>query len=194
MALMTGVVPSHMAKNLASALQVDKPFLAAVIEATCRQQKDEARSRILNDEIAYRDVFKPHLRTETEHTIPQPIFVAALIGTARLRLVRLPDEVWRLSAGDRDTRLKREILDHYHEHDGRVTAFGAIVGYSLVTVPGYGVDYGFPYDLMGDPAGPMRPVERLGKALLGTKRGDTRLTGFFRNVPVQILRDRRQSR
>jgi hypothetical protein len=57
-----------------------------------------------------------------------------------------------------------------------------------VTVLGYGVDYGLPYDLNGDPTGPMRPVERLGEAILGTKRGDTRLTGIFRNAPIQIIR------
>jgi hypothetical protein len=49
-------------------LVISQPLWAAVTEATGRQHRDEARSRILHGEIAYRDVFKPHLRTETEHT------------------------------------------------------------------------------------------------------------------------------
>jgi hypothetical protein len=58
--------------------------------------------------------------------------------------------------------------------------------YNLVTMPGYLVDFGFPYDIRGDPAGPMQTVERLGEAILGVKRGDTRLTGLLPNTPVEI--------
>jgi hypothetical protein len=52
---------------------------------------------------------------------------------------------------------------------------------------GYRVDSGLAFDLNGDPAGPLEPVKRLGEAGLGTKRGDTRLTGLFRDIPIGIL-------
>jgi hypothetical protein len=39
----------------------------------------------------------------------------------------------------------------------------------------------------GDPVGPMQPVERLGEAVLGTTRRDSRLTGLFRDTPIGIL-------
>src|SRR5580700_4652843 len=129
---------------------------------------------------AYRTAFKAHLRIETARTVPQPIFVAALVGTARLRLVALPDEAWAVRTEERDRLVKRTILDHYREHRGSVPAFGRIIGYTLVTLPGYRVDFGLPYDIDGNPSGPMRPVERLGEATLGMKRGDTRLTGFLK--------------
>jgi hypothetical protein len=69
-----------------------------------------------------------------------------------------------------------------------VPAFGEIVGYTLITLPGYRADFGLPYDLNGAQTGPMRRVERLGEALLGTKRGDTRLTGLFKNTQIKIIR------
>jgi hypothetical protein len=42
-----------------------------------------------------------------------------------------------------------------------------------------------PFNTDGDPAGPMRQIRRLGEATLGTKRGDTRLTGLL-NTAIQV--------
>jgi hypothetical protein len=68
------------------------------------------------------------------------------------------------------------ILGHYPEHDGRVPAVSAIVGYSHVTALGYGVDYDLPYHLNDDPAGPLLPVERLRDPHWAPNRGLTGLT------------------
>ena len=135
-ALMTGTVPPYMRKLLADALEVDDTLVDAVVAATTRQQQDEARALILAREAAYRAAFKPHLRTETTRTIPEPIFIAALLGIARLRHVEVSSEVWNASADDRDRLVKRAIQDHYGERDGYVPAFGAIVSYTLVTDAG----------------------------------------------------------
>jgi hypothetical protein len=185
-ALTTGTVPSHMAKHLADGLEVDGIIVDEVVAATEQQQHDEACQHILARETAYRAAFKPHLRCETARTIPEPIFVAALLGTARLRLVSVPDEIWHACADDRDRLVKQAIQDYHREHGGYVPAFGAVVGYTAVMMAGYRVDFGLPYDLNGDRAGPMQPVKRLGEAVLGTKRGDTRLTGLFRDIPIGI--------
>jgi hypothetical protein len=96
-------------------------------------------------------------------------------------------EVWNASADDRDRLVKRAIQDHYGERDGYVPAFGSIVSYTLVTMPGYLADYGFPFDTNGDRMGSIRPVERVGEAVLGTKQGDTRLSGLIRDTPIVIL-------
>ena len=185
--LTTGTVPPQIAKHLADALEVDEATVAAVTTATARQQHDEQSQRTLAREIAYRTAFRPHLRCESERAIPEPLFVAALLTSARLRLVGLPPETWQVSADERDRLLKRAIRDHYREHAGRVAAFGAILGYTLVVIPGYLVDFGFPYDLNGDPVGPMQPVKRLQEAVLGTKPSDSPLTGLFRDIPIGIL-------
>jgi hypothetical protein len=92
-----------------------------------------------------------------------------------------------MSSDERDRLLKRAIQKHYREHRGHVPSFGAIVGYTAVVMAGYRIDFGFLYDLDGDPVGPLQPVQRLHEAVLGTKPGDSRLTGLFRDTPIGTL-------
>jgi len=185
--LTTGTVPRQIIQHLADALRMDEAIVAAVISATAQQRQDEASRRALNREDAYRTAFKPHLRCETERDIPEPLFVAALLTSARLRLVPVCPETWQVGADERDRRLKRAIQDHCREHRGHVPSFGAIVGYTAVVIPGYLLDFGVPYDLNGDLTGPMLPVERLHEAALGTKPGGSGLTGLFRDTPIGVL-------
>ena len=110
------------------------------------------------------------------------------MGTARLRHVPLSDRAWQLDAEERDAMVKRAILDHHQTQRGRVVSFGEIVGYTLVTLPGYLVDFGIPFDLNGDRARSLCVVQRLSEATLGTKRGDTSLTGLLRDVPIKTIR------
>lgn len=187
-ALTTGVVPPQITKHLAEALEVDDALVAAVTGATERQRRDEAGRHRLAREIAYRAAFKPFLRTETDRAIPEPIFMAALLGTARLRHVQVADEVWLGNAEHRDRILKPIIQGHYRDSGGSVAAFGQIIGYTAVTMPGYGGDFGFGFDLNGNRIGPMREVARLGEATLGLRRGDTRLTGLLRNARISQIR------
>jgi hypothetical protein len=184
--LTTGTVPPQIAKHLADALQVDAALVAAVMAATAQQQRDEASRRALSREDAYRTAFQPHLRCETERDVPEPLFVAALLTSARLRLVPVYPETWRVGADERDRQLKAAIQKHYNDHRGYVPSFGAIVGYTAVVLAGYRLDLGLSYDVDGDPMGPLQPVERLHEAALGIKRGDSRLTGLFRDTPIGI--------
>ena len=186
--LMTGTPTPIIAAKLAEALEVEQDLLDAVLAATARQRHDEARSRILEQERAYRAAFRPHLQIQTEHAIPSPIFIAALIGTARLRLIALPDDTFSAEHETRDRIVKSVIVEHYRDHAGYVPAFGTIIGYVLVLLHGYErVDFGLPFDVTGDPAGAMCEVRRLPEATLGVKRGDTRLTGLFRNTEIRTL-------
>ena len=104
---------------------------------------------------------------------------------------------WEASTDDRNRLVKQVIRDHYRAHKGHVVPFGAI----LVTIPGYLVDFGYPFDTDGNSAGPMQEVKRLGEASLGIRSGDARLTGLLRNteikesywVPIQEFRRRSPS-
>lgn len=201
-ALLTGVVTPHLAHHLADALESDDALVGAVIVATTRQKRDEARlDRILwnridaitgkkrrprvESERAYRASFRPHLQAQTERQVPSPIFVAALLTVARLRIVHLPDGALTANDEARDQIIKTIIIDHWREKGGRVPAFGGITGYVLVSVAGYGgVDFGLPFNITGDRTGTMQKVERLEVATLGTKRGDTRLTGLLKTYRV----------
>lgn len=188
--LSTGIVPTTfgLTGKLASALEVNDRVLVAVIEASDWQRHDEHRAQVLAREAAYRAAFKPHLRAETARTRPEPLFIAALIGTVRLRHVALPHRAWQLDAPERDAVVKRAILEHHETQHGGIISFGEIVGYTLVTLPGYLADFGIPFDLNGDRAGPMCVVQRLSEATLGTKRGDTRLTGLLKDDPIKTIR------
>jgi hypothetical protein len=185
--LLTGVAPLHIANRLAEALEVDDALFCAVIDATMCQKRDEARGRRAESERAYRTSFHPHLQVQTERQVPSPIFVAALLTVARLRIVHLPDGALTANDEARDQIIKTIIVDHWTEKGGRVPAFGGMTGYVLVLVAGYsGVDFGLPFSITGDRTGAMQKVERLGEATLGTKRGDVGLTGLLQNSPIQI--------
>ena len=185
-ALKTGTVPAHMRNHLGSALELDETVIDSVVESTSRQRQDEWRAWLLAEEKEHMARFQPHLRTETARTVPEPIFVAALVGTARFRLVELPADIWETSIDDRNRLMKQAIRDHYRAHKAHVVPFGAILSYTVVTMPGYLVDLGYPFDVAGNPTGPMQEVKRLAEASLGVKRGDTRLTGFLRNTEIVV--------
>ena len=180
--LLTGIAPPFIQEKLADALQIDQELLDAVLVATAQQIHDETRTQVLAREDAYRAAFRPHLQVATERRVPSPIFVAALLGTARLRIVPISDAAFAASEDHRDQIVKTTIIEHYREHRGQVPAFGAITAYLLVFWAGYdGVDFGLPFNVVGDLAGPMRKVPRLPEARLGVKRADGRLNGLLKN-------------
>lgn len=203
--MLTGVVAPHVANHLADALETDDTLMKAVIAATTRQKRDEARLNCrlwkladaisgkkrrlrVERERSYRASFRAHLQVQTEREVPSPIFVAAMLGVARLRIVHVPEGALAANS-EADRIIKTVILDHWRETGGRVPTFGAITGYVLVLVAGYGgLDFGLPFSIIGDRAGTMQKVERLGEATLGTKRGDTRLTGLLKNAPIWVIR------
>ena len=186
--LLTGMLTSHIAKHLANALEVDDALVEAVIGATTRQKRDEGRRRRVESERAYVASFRPHLQVQTERYVPSPIFIAALLTVARLRLVVLPDEALTTNDEARDGIIKNIIIDHWRENGGRVPAFGGITGYVLVSIVGYGgFDFGLPFSVTGDRAGAMQKVERLGQATLGTRRGDTSLSGLLKDSPIRVI-------
>jgi hypothetical protein len=126
----------------------------------------QAQRRSDADECAYHTSFKPYLRCETEHDVPQPVFIAAMLGVRNLRVVPLPASTWKVPEDQRDQIVKVAIQQHYRHTDGRVPAFGKIRRYSLVVAPGKEVDLALPFDIRGKRAGPIRTVHRLGVASL----------------------------
>ena len=183
--LLTGAVTSHIAKHLANALDLDDALAEAVIDATTRQKSDEASRRRVESARAYSNSFRPHLQVRTQRAVPSPIFVAALLTVARLRIIALPDEALIANEEARDGITKTIIIDHWCENNGYVPAFGGITGCVLVLVAGYGgFDFGLPFSVTGNRSGAMHKVERLGEATLGTRRGDMSLTGVLGNSPI----------
>jgi hypothetical protein len=186
--LLNGSVTPHIAEHLAEALEADPALVGSVIDATMGQKHDEARERRIESERAYLASFRPHLQVQTERAVPSPIFVAALLTVARLRTVSLPEEALTANDEARDRIIKTTIIDHWHENNRYVPAFGGITGYVLVLIAGYGgFDFGLPFSVTGNRSGAMQKVERLGQATLGTRRGDVSLTGLLKDSPVQVI-------
>jgi hypothetical protein len=44
------------------------------------------------------------------------------------------------------------------------------------------------FSVTGDRTGAMQKVERLGEATLGTRRGDTHLTGLLKDSSIRVIR------
>jgi hypothetical protein len=62
--------------------------------------------------------FEPHLQVETEREVPDPIFLAGMIGIRALRHVPVPDEVWTSHEAKRDALVKTAIKKHYARCEG----------------------------------------------------------------------------
>jgi hypothetical protein len=124
--LLTGVMPRHVAKHLANALHIEDALVESVIGATTLQKCDEARRRRVETEQAYRASFRPHLQVQTERAVPSPIFVAALLTVARLRIIRVPEEALTANDEARDGIIQNIIVDHWRENGGHVPAFGCV--------------------------------------------------------------------
>jgi hypothetical protein len=177
--LLSGVLASQIADHLVSALEADETLVAAVVYAT-RLQRDDEASRLRIEGRSLQRVVPPAYSGQDGANCPFADFYRGAATVARLRIIHLPDEAIAAEGETRDRIVKSIIFDHWRETGGDVPAFGAITGYVLVLIAGYGAfDFGLPYDVTGDSAGGMQKVERLGEATLGTGRGDTRLTGLL---------------
>jgi hypothetical protein len=143
----------------------------------------------LEREQTYSAAFRPHLQVQTERAVPSPIFVAALLTVARLRIVPLTDRALTANDEARDRIIKATVIDHWRENNGRVPAVGGITGYVLVLVAGYGgFGFGLPFSIIGHRAGAMQKIERLSVATLETRRGDVSLTGMLKDSSIRVER------
>jgi hypothetical protein len=172
--MMTGTVPPFCTR-LAETLEVDQSIIEAAMIVTARQHDAEAAVHRLAKENAYREAFRPHLQVQVERDRPSPVFVAALIGVKRLRIVELPDFDGAEDESAHEQIVRPIIQQHYRDNAGHASCFGAITGYVFVCVAGYSVDFGVPFDTEGCPTGSMVSVERLPEATWGKRGGDGRL-------------------
>jgi hypothetical protein len=164
MSMRTGRTHPFVARNLATALAVDQTVIDRIVAETNVELHIEELKRRTLEEVGYRARFVPHLKVETERSVPQPIFVAAMAAMRRLRTVPVPSEVWIANEEMRDEIIRASIMGHFSRSRGHVPAFGMITGYSLVLNAAEGFDMGLPFDIEGRRIGPMKPVERLGRA------------------------------
>jgi hypothetical protein len=160
--LTTGMVPAFIARNLGAALDVEPDVIETAIAETATQRRAEAAAQRDAEEREYRANFRPHLRVETEYERPSPIFLVAMLGLSRLRVIS--DAVWTADEIARERIARAAITDHYRRCGGRLPAFGKVVGYTLAIEAASYCDLGLPYDVQGNAIGPICSVRRLGSA------------------------------
>ena len=130
---------------LPRALETSAETVKRALDQTVREielaEKQEAEAR---DKI-WRENFCPHAIILTEHTVPSPIFVAAMIGVEKLLRIDL-------DATQGPVSFVRQVLDRLPE---RVPAFGKPIGFVINYSPDKAVRF--------DPNG--QPIEMLDKAV-----------------------------
>ena len=92
-ALCSGDLSSCQAliSSLPRALDVSVETLEGVLTETRRQLIELDQQQQARDEAAWRASFRPHAIIVTERTVPQPIFIAALIGVDRILRIDFDD-------------------------------------------------------------------------------------------------------
>jgi hypothetical protein len=153
-----------LVQRLPEALEVPASLVRKAVEETGRQLR-------LAEDDAYRAVFKPHAVILTERLIPQPIFVAAFIGPARLQRidfdVALPPESFVRQALDGlhqkllefNPRLKKaKCTPDIVRHRGNIPAFGRPTGF----VVNYTPDHAVRFDLNGNAVETLERARRIG--------------------------------
>ena len=144
-------------QNLAAALDVDVDVIQATLETTRCAISDAEKQAEADAEAAWRRSFRPHGIIETEKSIPEPIFIAALMGTEKLKRIELDDTA-------QDAALLEQMIvrtrDHMAEWNGSIPAFGKATG----IVVNYTPDKAVRYDLEGNFRERLTSAVRLGSA------------------------------
>jgi hypothetical protein len=152
--------------GLPQALDVPAEVVQKAVEDTTRQLHEA-------QEAAWRAAFKPHAIILTDRKIPQPIFVAAMIGVDELLRIDFPPlagpETYRdlavegicskLARWNRDFNLRKGLGSY------QLPAFGRPVGF----VVNYSPDHAVSFDLDGHALETLSTAHRLGHATLHLK-------------------------
>jgi hypothetical protein len=152
---------------LPTALEVSPQAVECAIEETRRQivhTKEVARQA---REAAWRAAFKPHAIIVTERTVPQPIFVAAIIGVERLLRIDFNLAPPSVSYTDQAFAGIRQKLAEFRSESGRssetLPCFGRPVGVIVNCTP----DRAVRFDLDGNELEILSRPHRLGEAYIG---------------------------
>jgi transcriptional regulator with XRE-family HTH domain len=158
-------------RGLPSALDLPANRITHAVEET-RRQIEQAQHRAAQEEqAAWRASFKPHAIILTERQWPEPIFVAAMIGVARLLHVNFDSD------GDRASYVQKALQGMQWDlakWNGVVPAFGRPTG----IVINYTSDRAIRFDLDGIPHEFFSQAYRIGQGHLLMKG---------RPIPAEVM-------
>jgi hypothetical protein len=163
--------------GLPQALQLPAEVVQKAVEDTTRQLHEA-------HEAAWRASFKPHAIILTDRRIPQPIFVAALIGVDELLRIDFPPLASPEMYPDLAIEGIRLKLARWHRDFNRrkglgsyqLPAFGRPVGF----VVNYSPDQATSFDLGGNVVEVLSKAHRLGHATLHLKGSSSPLSAVLK--------------
>ena len=137
-------------QTLPSALEVTTDVVKQAIEQT-QQELHEA------DERAWRDSFRPHAIIVPKRKVPQPIFVAAMLGVDRLLRLDLDAALGPVTYF---SQAMDELKQRLARWKGVLPAFGRPVGF----IVNYAPDHAIRFDIQGNTVEILDRAHRLGVA------------------------------
>ncbi len=152
-------------RALPSALDVPTHDIVRAVEES-KFQLDAAKIKEApEEEAAWRAAFRPHAFIATERSIPEPIFVAAVLGIARLLRIDFNLALPAASFGQQALDGLHAKLVDWPELKGKIPAFGAPVG----VVINFSPDRAVRCDLDGNVLDELPHAYRLGSAQLSVR-------------------------
>jgi hypothetical protein len=146
--------------RLPKGLEVSEEAIEQAMQETRREIAEAERCAVAEENARWSAAFRPHAIILAKRSVPQPIFIAALIGVERLLLIKL-----NLSRGE----------DSFIEQ-ARVGIREKLREWNCTSLPGFGRPVGFivnytpdravRYDLDGNSLEVMREARRVGSATL----------------------------
>ena len=107
-------------RALPAALEVPTEVVEHAIEETRRRMAEAQEASRQAREAAWRAAFRPHAIILTERTVPQPIFVAAIIGVERLLRIDFDLALPPLSYVKQALAGIRRKLSEFRSETGRI--------------------------------------------------------------------------
>jgi hypothetical protein len=137
---------------LPHALETSAETVKFALDQTVRELELAAKEKAEARDKIWREKFRPHAIILTEHTVPSPIFVAAMIGVEKLLRIDI-------DATQGPVSFVRQVLDRLPEV---VPAFGKPIGFVI----NYSPDQAVRFDRNGQANEILKEAVRPGTAVL----------------------------
>ena len=151
-------------RALPAALDAPTEVVEHAIEETRRQIAEAQEAAKKAREAAWRAAFRPHAIILAERTVPQPIFVAAIIGVERLLRIDFDLALPPVSYTSQALAGIRRRLSEFRIESGRIPdalpAFGRPTG----VIVNYTPDNAIRFDLHGNALEILQCADRLGES------------------------------
>ncbi|MBF0289613.1 MAG: hypothetical protein HQM14_17515 [SAR324 cluster bacterium] len=152
--LRTGEEFQGIIKRLPSVLNIDQVKFNQALAKTrllADQEKEkkeikrlEKEKRTIKEkECRERKPFSPYLYIQSSQSRPTPIVPVAMFGIAAFKHVALPTDICEYSLAEQREVIRKIILMHFKEHQGKCPCFGKIIRYIFRKTCAAGIEYEF---------------------------------------------------